>query len=161
MRGSVNIEYTLAKQGCEKLWKFLNEENSHVAALGALTGGALAYGLGKGSSNKEILTVLGIGLGAMMGSSIGAQLDERDRLLAGQSLQTTMETAPDNSAGGWNNPNSGNSGTITPTATTTTTTTGQPCREFTQTVSIGGKQQEAYGTACRQADGSWKTVCKE
>ena len=127
-------------------------------AIGAITGGALTYGLAKNSSNKGVWTVLGMGLGAMLGNNIGAQLDERDRLLAGQTLQGTMETAPDNSAGGWNNPNSGNSGTITPTKTTTMTTTGQPCREFTQTVSIGGKQQEAYGTACRQADGSWKIV---
>jgi len=126
-------------------------------AIGAITGGALTYGLAKNSSNKGVWTVLGMGLGAMLGNNIGAQLDERDRLLAGQSLQTTMETAPDNSPSGWNNPNSGNSGTITPTATVITSS-GQPCREFTQTVSIGGKQQEAYGTACRQADGSWKIV---
>ncbi|SVB34972.1 uncharacterized protein METZ01_LOCUS187826 [marine metagenome] len=126
-------------------------------AIGAITGGALTYGLAKNSSNKGVWTVLGVGLGAMLGSNIGAQLDERDRLLAGQTLQSSMETAPDNSSGGWNNPNSGNSGTITPTATTITSS-GQPCREFTQTVSIGGESQQAYGTACRQADGSWKIV---
>ena len=33
--------------------------------IGALTGGALAYGLGKDSSNKELWTVVGIGLGGM------------------------------------------------------------------------------------------------
>ena len=40
-------------------------------ALGALAGGALAYGLGQDSSNKELWTVLGIGAGAMLGSHIG------------------------------------------------------------------------------------------
>ena len=131
-------------------------------ALGALTGGALAYGLGKNSSNKEIWTVLGIGLGAMMGSTIGAQLDERDRLLAGRALQATLETSPDNTAGGWNNPNTGNNGVFRPTKTFQATqldTTGHymvHCREFTQTVWIGNKTQQAYGTACRQRDGSWK-----
>ncbi len=35
---------------------------------------------------------------------------------------------------------------------------GQYCREFQQTVTIGGKTEEAYGTACRQPDGSWKIV---
>jgi len=35
---------------------------------------------------------------------------------------------------------------------------GQPCREFQQTVTIGGKTEQAYGTACRQADGSWLLV---
>jgi|TARA_Y100000310_G_scaffold57924_1_gene53075 surface antigen len=126
-------------------------------AIGAVTGGALAYGLGQDSSNKEIWTVLGIGVGAMLGSNIGAQLDERDRLLAGQTMQQTLELGPDRSQGTWNNPNTGNSGTVVPTATHIAST-GQPCREFITTVKIGGSEQQGYGTACRQADGSWKIV---
>lgn len=34
----------------------------------------------------------------------------------------------------------------------------QECREYQQTVTIDGKPQKAYGRACRQADGTWKTV---
>ena len=30
------------------------------------------------------------------------------------------------------------------------------CREYTQTVAIGGVTQQGHGTACLQADGSWK-----
>lgn len=37
LRGSVDIEYTLARRGAERLWKQVNEEN-YVNALGALTG---------------------------------------------------------------------------------------------------------------------------
>jgi isocitrate lyase len=37
LRGSVQIEYTLAKRGAEKLWKLVNEQ-PFVNALGALTG---------------------------------------------------------------------------------------------------------------------------
>ncbi len=37
LRGSVDIEYTLARRGAEKLWKLINEED-FVNALGALTG---------------------------------------------------------------------------------------------------------------------------
>lgn len=37
LRGSIDIEHTLAKKGAEKLWKLLNEED-YVNALGALTG---------------------------------------------------------------------------------------------------------------------------
>ncbi|HMO41271.1 MAG TPA: isocitrate lyase [Saprospiraceae bacterium] len=37
LRGSVSIEYTLAKKGAEKLWDKLQNQ-SYVAALGALTG---------------------------------------------------------------------------------------------------------------------------
>ena len=122
--------------------------------LGALTGGALAYGLGQDSSNKDLWTVLGIGLGAMVGSSIGQQLDERDRILMGQTFNHTMEKAPINATGQWQNPDTGHGGSVTPTRTFETES--GPCREFTQTVSIGGQMEEAYGTACRQADGSWK-----
>jgi len=126
-------------------------------AVGALAGGGLAYGLGQNSSNKEIWTVLGIGLGAMLGNQIGQQLDERDRLMMGQSFQVALEQAPDNNSSSWNNPNTGNSGYTTPTRTVVASN-GTPCREFTQTVMIGGQSQQAYGTACRQADGSWKIV---
>ncbi|MEH7438851.1 isocitrate lyase [Neobacillus drentensis] len=37
LRGSVDIEHTLARKGSEKLWKLLHEED-YVNALGALTG---------------------------------------------------------------------------------------------------------------------------
>ena len=37
LRGSIDIEYTLARRGAEKLWKMLNEED-YINALGALTG---------------------------------------------------------------------------------------------------------------------------
>jgi surface antigen len=40
----------------------------------------------------------------------------------------------------------------------TDTRTGAYCREFQQTVTIGGKTESAYGTACRQPDGTWKVV---
>ena len=38
LRGSIKIEYTLAAQGATKLWQLINDKNSWVAALGALTG---------------------------------------------------------------------------------------------------------------------------
>jgi isocitrate lyase len=37
LRGSIHIEYTLARQGAERLWNLLQTE-SYVAALGAMTG---------------------------------------------------------------------------------------------------------------------------
>ena len=125
------------------------------AALGALTGTALAYGLAKDSGKKDLWLIAGAAAGGLIGNNIGAKLDERDRLLLGQTFQNTLETAPTNNVGSWNNPNTGNSGTVTPTATHLSTNE-QPCREFTTTVNIGGQPQQGYGTACRQADGSWK-----
>ncbi len=35
---------------------------------------------------------------------------------------------------------------------------GAYCREFQQQVTIGGRTEDAYGTACQQPDGSWQVV---
>lgn len=35
---------------------------------------------------------------------------------------------------------------------------GDYCREYTRTVYIGNRAQDAYGTACMQPDGSWMIV---
>jgi len=35
---------------------------------------------------------------------------------------------------------------------------GLSCREFQQEITVGGKTEQAYGTACLQTDGAWKIV---
>ena len=37
LRGSVDVEHSLARRGAEQLWRLLNEEH-YVPALGAITG---------------------------------------------------------------------------------------------------------------------------
>ena len=39
LRGSVNEEYTLATRGAEKLWDLVNDEDSYVNCMGAITAG--------------------------------------------------------------------------------------------------------------------------
>ena len=39
-----------------------------------------------------------------------------------------------------------------------TSTLGRYCREFQQNVTVGGRTEQAYGTACQQPDGSWEVV---
>lgn len=51
----------------------------------------------------------------------------------------------------------GASGTVVATREGTSTS-GRYCREFQQEVSIGGKTEQAYGTACRNPDGSWEVI---
>ena len=66
-----------------------------------------------------------------------------------------FETYPTGSPGSWRNPD-GTDYTVTPTRTYETAQ--GPCREFTMRAIIGGQPDTVYGTACRQADGSWKVV---
>lgn len=45
-----------------------------------------------------------------------------------------------------------------PTSPVFTGPGGATCREFQSTALIGGRQEPIFGTACLQADGSWKVV---
>ena len=57
----------------------------------------------------------------------------------------------------WANPQSGNSGTITPIRQGLSTI-GSVCRQYHQIINIAGAIEEAYGTACRQPTGDWVVV---
>ena len=120
------------------------------AGAGAFIGSNISHG-----SGNLAATVIGGLLGAFIGSEIGKSLDNADKLQAQQATQRTLETAPTGKTVTWQNPDSGHSGTVTPVKTYETAQ-GQYCREFQQTVTIGGQTQQAYGTACRQPDGTWK-----
>lgn len=128
-------------------------------AVGTVGGGALGAWagstIGKGRGNT-VATAAGAVLGALLGGEIGRQLDEKDKMYAGRTTQDALESGRTNRVSEWRNPDSGNSGTIKPIKTYETD--GRYCREFVQTIRIGGKVQEAYGTACRQPDGSWQIV---
>lgn len=42
-----------------------------------------------------------------------------------------------------------------------TSTAGRYCREFLQEVTVAGRAEQAYGTACRQPDGSWEVISSQ
>ena len=96
-------------------------------------------------------------LGALLGSEVGRSLDKADQAYAAQSYQNTLEATPTGETTTWVNPDSGNGGSYTPTKTYQVDS-GQYCREFQQTITVGGQTEDAYGTACREPDGSWRIV---
>lgn len=124
--------------------------------LGGIGGAAIGSQFGKGTG-RVVGVAAGTLLGALLGSEVGRSLDKADLEYA-NSANARAEAAPIGQPIHWNNPQTGNSGTVTPVRDGTDTATGAYCREFQQTVTIGGKTQQAYGTACRQPDGTWKVV---
>ena len=58
----------------------------------------------------------------------------------------------------WHNPDSGNYGSVTPLRDGRHAQSGAFCREYESMVTIDGREQLAYGTACQQPDGSWDIV---
>ena len=123
--------------------------------LGGIGGAILGAQVGKGSG-RIVATAIGTLAGAFIGNQIGVSLDKADQQAMVRAEQQA-QSAPIGQTISWNNPDSGNHGTVTPVRDGTAAN-GQYCREFQQTVVIGGKQESAYGTACRQPDGSWKIV---
>lgn len=123
---------------------------------GAVLGGLLGSQVG-GGSGRLWATGAGVLLGAIVGSEIGRGLDEVDKQQMAQTTEASLEHTKTGATSTWSNPDSGNSGSVTPTKTYQASS-GEYCREYRQTVDVGGEEQEAYGTACRQPDGSWKIV---
>jgi surface antigen len=123
--------------------------------IGAGAGGLAGAQFGKGSGQLAA-TGAGVLLGALLGGSAGRSLDRADQLYMSRAAADTFERAPSGYGTRWQNPDTGNWGTITPTRTYQTAQ--GYCREYQQTIVVGGRYQDSYGTACRQPDGSWRLV---
>lgn len=72
-------------------------------------------------------------------------------------FQGALENNRTNQASTWVNPDTDSSGSVAPMRTYQNAE-GLPCREFQQTIVIGGREEQGYGTACRQPDGTWRIV---
>lgn len=144
----------LLVSACESMEQRPGETMGTV--LGAVGGAVLGSKVGDGSG-QMIATAIGGLAGAWLGSELGRQLDERDMEQAEQTAQDSLENNPSGVSSTWSNPDSGNSGSVTPT-NTYQTAEGEDCREFESTVNADGKTETTVGQACRQPDGSWMIV---
>ena len=123
---------------------------------GALMGGALGGALGSqvgGGSGRTVAIIAGTILGAYAGSEMGRYMDASDERKA----HTALEYNRDNQISSWHNPNTNADVSTMPTSTYVSNN-GENCREYQTTITVNGKKERAYGTACRQSDGSWKVV---
>jgi surface antigen len=153
LAGAVALSFALA--GCENTGGSPGiGPRATIGGLGgAAGGGLLAAAVGGGPT----AIAAGVILGGLLGGAVGDRLDQRDRQMANQSAQRAFESAPAGQATAWRNPDSGNSGTITPTRTFQAAN-GNYCREFQQQITVAGETQQGFGTACRQPDGQWRIV---
>ncbi len=122
---------------------------------GGAAGAVIGSQFGKGDG-RVAAAAIGTLLGAFAGSEIGSSLDKADQQAASSAMNQAY-VAPVGQSIRWNNPQSGNMGTIT-TTRDGYSSAGSYCREFQQTINVGGRTQTAYGTACQSQDGTWKIV---
>lgn len=135
----------LAVQGCQNP---PSRQDSGMV-VGGVLGGVLGSQVG-GGRGQTVATIIGTIAGAAIGGEVGRSMDETDRLKTAHTLETVRSGVPSQ----WVNPDTRNSYTVVPERTFEQA--GTPCREYTVDATIGGKRQQTVGTACRQADGSWR-----
>ena len=122
--------------------------------VGAAVGGLMGSTMG-GGSGKLAAVAVGTLMGAFIGREVGQSLDRADRQLAHRAATRGLEHSHSGASTEWSNPDSGHHGSFTPVRTYRKPS-GRYCREYQQTVTVGGRTEQAYGTACRQPDGSWR-----
>jgi len=132
------------------------EKQTAGAVIGGIAGGLLGSRVG-GGSGRLAATAGGAILGVLIGSEVGKSLDKADRMYAARTTTSALENNRSGVTSTWTNPDSGHSGTITPRPAYQTSS-GEYCREYQQQITVGGRTETAYGTACRQPDGSWRIV---
>jgi surface antigen len=125
-------------------------------AAGAVVGGVVGWQLGAGAGR-----IAAISVGAVMGGAVGylgttMLLNPSDEKKAKETTGRALDQAPDGAVMGWMDAKTGNSGTVTPVRTYRSFA-GALCRDFRVTLEIGEDFALGEGTACQEADGSWKS----
>jgi surface antigen len=119
------------------------------ALIGGLGGGIAGSQIGSGRG-RDVAMVVGTLLGAAVGGAIGSSMDQTDVLRTQNALNTGQTVT-------WQNPDTQAQYTVTPTRTFKNNFS-QNCRDYTTVAIINGKREELHGTACLQADGTWKAT---
>ncbi|MGB0747927.1 MAG: RT0821/Lpp0805 family surface protein [Magnetospiraceae bacterium] len=84
-----------------------------------------------------------------------ANLTERDKVIAFNTVQSALESSKDGQTRYWRNTKSGNSGAVR-VVETTVTSKGFFCRSYVESFTIGGDKRHYDNRACRDGNGRWK-----
>lgn len=136
----------LSLSGCES-----KQQTGSLIGSGA---GALVGAQFGSGSGQVAMAAVGAIAGALIGGKVGQSMDKKDQ----EKSQAALENNKTDQSSTWTNPDTKDSYTFAPTATYTNGQ-GQACRTYTMTVKdADGKTETTKGNACRQSDGTWKTV---
>jgi surface antigen len=117
--------------------------------LGGLSGSSASSG---GRVANNIIAALN---GGLVGGPVGAGLSEREKRNALEAEYRALEYTASGQPVPWQG-NAGRSGEVV--AAQPYRVGSQDCRQYKQTVIVGGVTSTARGTACRNPDGSWSLL---
>lgn len=132
-----------------------------LASLFAVTGFAAASLLALDAAHADGVPETSPGAPRSSGPRNGglkAEFTPSDREMNRRCINKTLDEAPAGKTWSWNNPKTGNGGTVTPTSPRPRAA-GEACRNFTETVTLkDGRTETISGRACRRRDGSWSVA---
>jgi surface antigen len=135
-----------AASGCTEI-----RQEQTGALVGGVLGGALGSQVGSGSGRTAAI-VAGTLAGALIGGSVGRSMDRADQ----ERAYGAFERAPTGETVAWQNPDTSNRYEVTPTRTYNSRS--GPCRDYEMDAWVDGRKETVTGTACRQSDGTWRTM---
>jgi surface antigen len=141
--------------GCAQGGSGWNKQQTGTA-LGAVAGAAAGAAIG-GEDDWWWAAGLGALAGGVVGNQVGAYLDRQDQQTSYQNANYALNNVPDGQSAKWSNPEKQTSGYTKPIETTQAAG-GQTCRTFQTGITAQGQSSSGTGTACRQADGTWKIM---
>ncbi len=132
------------------------------AVVGGIAGGFVGAEFGGGLGRT-----LFIGAGALVGAGVGYEagtlLFPSDQAAYDNNARLALNNSANGAISQWSNPETGNGGIFTPTSLFVTAD-GRSCREYRATLALKDEGAQTgiiahqAGTACQQADGSWRSV---
>ncbi len=118
--------------------------------FGGAVGGIAGSQIGDGSGRTAAI-IGGTLIGALFGSNIGNSPYDHGH------AANVFEATPSSQTIAWQNPDDGIGYQITPIRTFQARD-GRYCREYQALATVGGRNEQTYGTACRTPDGDWQIM---
>lgn len=113
------------------------------------------YGIDRGTCDRGTLARrFTPGRAPLVGAGVGSSMDQIDQACVARILEYAPDRAPVRWYGAANMDYGGPAFAITPLRTFERN--GQFCRDYQVTATVGGQDEQSYGTACRMTDGVWR-----
>jgi len=147
--------YNSYRVSCEQ-----QRQNRQVGGLliGALAGGLLGNAVSS-RGNRGTGTAVGAILGGAIGVGVGGRdLDCEDRGYVERVYYDGFERGRPHSTYRWDNPRSGNYGSMRVGDYYQDNRRNERCATYSQTIWVQGRPQDATGYACRRPDGTWEII---
>lgn len=118
---------------------------------------AAPYGIDRGTCDRGSLARrINPGPSALVGATVGTNMDQIDQACVARVLEFAPDRAPVRWYGAPRMDYGGAAFAITPLRTFERD--GQFCRDYQAIATVGGQDEQIYGTACRMTDGVWRVA---